>query len=90
VIALWFFGLLFLNLSGARLRTTVSPGGIARSVAGAIFVVAALTLLYASFPEMTQREFSAYAIATFLVALAADFLIGDDIRKRLRFNRRLF
>jgi len=42
-----------------------------------------LVLLYASFPEMTQREFSLYAIGTFLTALVADFLIGDDIRKRL-------
>jgi hypothetical protein len=32
---------------------------------------------------MTQREFSVYAIGTFLVALSVDFLIGDDIRTRL-------
>jgi hypothetical protein len=45
-------------------------------------VASALVLLYVSFPDMTQREFSVYAIGTFLAALAADFLIGDDIRKR--------
>lgn len=53
-----------------------------RALAGALFVVAALVLLHISFPRLTQHEFSLFAIGTFLAALAADFLIGDDIRKR--------
>jgi len=71
------------NLSGRRSQRTFSLAGVTRAIAGAVFVIAALVLLYASFPEMTQREFSLYAIGTFLTALVADFLIGDDIRKRL-------
>jgi hypothetical protein len=79
---LWFLGLLFWNLSATRGRYGVSATGIVRAFGGAVFIVSALVLLYMSFPEMTQHEFSLYAIGTFLAALAADFLIGDDIRKR--------
>jgi hypothetical protein len=79
---LWFLGLLLWNLSGTRMRRAFSLAAVVRALAGAVFVVSALVLLYVSFPDMTQREFSVYAIGTFLAALAADFLIGDDIRKR--------
>lgn len=83
VIALWFVALVFWNLGAVRSRFSVSPLGCLRFTAGTVFVLSALVLLYESFPYLTQQEFSYFAIGTFIAALIADFLVGDDIRRRL-------
>lgn len=84
VILLWFVGLLLWSPSSGRQRGGSSSARFASAIAGGIFVAAALVLLYLCFPRMTQNEFSFFAIATFLAALAAEFLIGDDLRRLLR------
>lgn len=80
VIVLWFIALLFWNLSALRPKTLFSFTGLARLVIGAVFVFAALLLLYESFPNLRQTELSYFAIGSFLAALLADFIIGEDVR----------
>jgi RsiW-degrading membrane proteinase PrsW (M82 family) len=80
VIVLWFIALLFWNLSALRPRTLFSLAGLARLFIGAVFVLAALLLLYESFPDLRQTEMSYFAIGSFLAALVADFIIGEDVR----------
>jgi hypothetical protein len=80
VIVLWFLALLFWNVSALKPATFFSIAGLLRLIAGAIFVIAALALLYMSFPGLHQGEMSWFAIGSFLVALIADFIIGEDIR----------
>jgi hypothetical protein len=80
VIVLWFLALLFWNVSTLKPGTFFSITGLLRLTGGAIFVIAALLLLYLSFPGLPQSEMSWFAIGSFLVALIADFMIGDDIR----------
>lgn len=84
VIVLWFVALLFWNLSALRPRTLFSFAGLARLIAGAVFVFGALLLLYESFPELPQSEMSLLAIGSFLAALVADFIVGEDIRRFFR------
>lgn len=83
---LYFAGLLLWNLSAWRPRFSLL--GIARLFAGAIPVLAALILLYVSFPGMSEPQFSFFATATFITALAAEFTVGEDIRQLLRSDRR--
>lgn len=87
VIALWFAGLVLWDVSGWRARTFLSLTGILRFIVGAMFIFGALVLLYLSFPGMRQGEMSWFAIGSFLIALIADFMIGDDIRALFRPRR---
>lgn len=80
VIVLWFIALLLWNLSALRPGTLFSLTGLARLIIGSLFVFAALLLLYESFPDLRQTELSYFAIGSFLAALAADFIIGEDVR----------
>lgn len=80
VIVLWFVALLFWNLSALRPRTLFSLTGLARLIIGCVFVFAALLLLYESFPNLGQSEVSYFSIGSFLAALAAEFIIGEDVR----------
>lgn len=87
IIALWFIGLVFWNVSALRVRTFLSFTGMLRFIVGAIFILGALALLYLSFPGLRQGEMSWFAIGSFLIALIADFMIGDDIRALFRPRR---
>lgn len=80
VIVLWFIALLFWNLSALRPRMLFSPTGLARLIIGSVFVFAALLLLYESFPDLRRSEMSYFAIGSFLAALVADYVIGEDVR----------
>jgi hypothetical protein len=83
VIALWFGGLLLCNLREFRVRL-LSFAELMRVLAGAALAFAALLLLYESFPGMSDQQFSFFAIGTFIIALAAEFFIGDDVRRLVR------
>ena len=80
MIALWFGGLLLCNLRDFRLRS-LSFTQLTRLLAAAALAFAALLLLYQSFPGMSDEQFSFFATGTFIIALAAEFFVGDDVRR---------
>lgn len=84
VIVLWFLALLLWNVSALRFRTLISIAGLARLLAGAAFMLAALYVLSTGFPQLRGNDLSVFAIGSFLAALVADFIIGDDLRSLLR------
>jgi hypothetical protein len=61
--------------------------GVASAVIGAGCVVAAVLLLFPALPD-PPRDFATFELATLLVALGLDFLIGDDLRRLLPRRRR--
>jgi len=71
-------------LSTLRPAVSLSIAGFACAIVGAAFILAALLLLALSFPGMTEYQFSFFAIAMFVTALAAEFAIGDEVRQLLR------
>jgi hypothetical protein len=61
--------------------------GVAGAAIGAGCVVAAVLLLFPALPD-PPRDFAIFELATLLVGLGLDFLIGDDLRRLLRTGRR--
>ena len=85
VIAIWFFALQVWDIATLQaLRVIRSIGGLARFAAGCAIGLGALVLLYATIPDAESATFSMLAIGTFVAALAAEFLVGDDLRGLLR------
>ena len=85
VIGLWFCALQIWDIASMHFANFVrSPGTIVRFFAGCVIAFGALTLLYFWVPFSAAGPYSWIAIATFIAALAAEFLIGDDVRLALR------
>lgn len=84
VIVIWFAALQVWDIARLQiLRVVRSFGGVLRFLGGCALGLSALIALYLWVP-VTAATFSWLAIATFLAALVAEFLIGDDIRRGLR------
>ena len=84
VIALWFAALQIWDIATLQvLRAVRTIGGALRFVAGCVIGLAALAALYVLLP-VPAATFSSLAIVTFIAALVAEFLIGDDARGALR------
>jgi hypothetical protein len=77
---LWFGGLLLCNVRELHLPL-LSFAQLLGLLAGVALAFAALLLLYESFPGMSDQQFSFFAIGTFIIALATEFFIGDDVRR---------
>lgn len=89
VTIIWFFALQVWDVATLQLlRVVRSAGGVARFLGGCTIGLAALILLYTTVPSLASEAFSTLAIATFLAALIAEFLIGDDVRSLFRSSPR--
>jgi hypothetical protein len=86
---LWLAGLLFFSPS-ARHRRSTPVRALLKILIGCGFMLAAMVVVYFSFGELREPAFSIVSIATFLAALCAEFLIGEDLRTIYRgfLNRR--
>lgn len=85
VIAVWFVALQVWDLGTLKvLRAIRSVMGVVRLLAGGAIGLCALLLLYVWLPPSAASAFSWMAIGTFVAALAAEFLIGEDLRARMR------
>jgi uncharacterized BrkB/YihY/UPF0761 family membrane protein len=71
-LQVWDIATLRHSLSNAR--------GWLRLIAGAIVAFLALAVLYFSLLPIAPEAFSYLSIATFLTALAVEFIVGDDLR----------
>lgn len=84
VIALWFAALQIWDIATLQMRSTLrSVVGALRFAAGCAIGFAALAALYVLLP-VPAATFSSLAILTFIAALIAEFLIGDDVRGAVR------
>ena len=61
--------------------------GIVRACAGALLAACAIALVVRALQYGPAELFSAFAIATFVAALAIDALIGDDVRRSIGIRR---
>jgi hypothetical protein len=85
VIAVWFCALQVWDIATLHFTDLLrSPAAVLRFLAGCVLAFGALVLLYVAVPFSAPGLFSAIAIATFVGALLAEFLIGDDLRSALR------
>jgi hypothetical protein len=82
-LAVWDIG----HYAPARALRSLSLAGAMRFVVGLGAAFVALLLLIDAFPPGEEGLFSAYAIGTFLAALAVDLLIGDALRSIARIKR---
>ena len=88
VILVWLAALQVWDIATLHTRAVVSSfSGAARFISGCIIGLGALTLLYLALPLSALSAFSYLGIATFIAALAAEFLVGDDIRSLVRRKR---
>lgn len=87
-VLLWFLALQIWNIPTLA-RSLPTARGLLRAVVGAMAAFLALGLLYEGLPDAVLDAFSGLSIVTFLAALAAEFLIGDEVR-RLWLDRGLF
>ena len=88
VIFVWLLALQVWDIATLHVRAVVSSlSGAARFIGGCVIGLGALTLLYLTLPLTAMNAFSYLAIATFIAALATEFLIGDDIRNLVRPKR---
>ncbi|MBD5634657.1 MAG: hypothetical protein IAI49_09280 [Candidatus Eremiobacteraeota bacterium] len=58
-------------------------GGVVSLAIGLVFVAAATVLVFPALAH-PDRDFTPLEIATLLVALAIDYLVGDDLRALVR------
>lgn len=85
VIVLWFAGLQVWDIATFHLAPALRTlRGALRLLAGCALAFGALALLYVWLPDYAMSAFSWLAICTFLAALAAEFLIGEDLRAKIR------
>jgi hypothetical protein len=79
VIAAWLCALQIWNITTLTRSLSTARGWI-RLIAGCAVAFAALAMLYFSLPAWAEDAFSVFSIATFLTALAVEFIVGEDIR----------
>ncbi len=85
VIAMWFAALQVWDIATFQFAQVLrTPIGALRFIGGCVLGFCALGLLYASLPIFAVSAFSWVAICTFLGALAAEFLVGEELRVRIR------
>lgn len=80
VIVLWFFALQIWDIPRLT-RNSLSIRGALRFIAGGVVAICAIVLLYVILPASVYDALSALAISTFLAALAAEFIVGEDVRR---------
>ena len=79
-ILIWFLALQIWNPTTLT-RSLLTLRGLLRLIAGALVAFLALALLYIGLHDSSDRVISILAIATFLTALTAEYLVGDDLRR---------
>lgn len=80
VIVVWIVALQIWDITTLT-RSLGTLRGILRLFGGMLAGFAALALLYFALPLGSDETFSYLSIATFLTALAVEFIVGDDVRR---------
>jgi hypothetical protein len=78
-ILIWVCALQIWNIATLT-RALSTVRGWLRLAAGSIVAFAALAILYFGLLPVGGEAFSFLSIATFLTALAVEYIVGDDLR----------
>ncbi|GAC1508395.1 MAG: hypothetical protein NVS1B14_12790 [Vulcanimicrobiaceae bacterium] len=62
--------------------------GLVRFAAGLVFVGVSVGLVFFSVPLNEAQHYTLYQMGVFIVALAIELLVGDDVRPLFGLNRR--
>ncbi len=79
-ILIWVCALQIWNITTLT-RSLTTVRGWVRLLGGSVVALVALALLYFSLLPVDGTAFSVLSIATFLTALAVEFIVGDDLRE---------